>query len=142
MPDPDDTPRWVREHARPISYACIALLAITAVLQVVDVGDDESPWIPLALMYLSSALLGLDAVARGVRKRAGVGPSIANLAPGGWTIFAAMFWIIAIPAYYFGARKRAPLIEDPRERVTWGSWTAIVAFAVFGAALLAVGVAR
>jgi len=136
-----DTPRWLQRNARLVSYACIAVLVVTTVLQFVDIGDDESPWIPLALMYLSSAALGLDAVARGVRKRAGVGPSIANLAPGGWTIFAAMFWIIAVPAYYFGARRRVN-DEYPRERLTWGSWAAIVAFAVFGLVLLVVGIAR
>jgi hypothetical protein len=137
-----DTPRLLKTNAKVVSYACIALLVVTGVLQFVDLGDDESPWIPLALMYLSSAFLGLDAVARGVRKRAGVGPSIANLAPGGWTIFAAMFWIIAIPAYYFGARRRVGQDDEPRERVTWGSWAAIAGFAAFGGILLLVGIGR
>jgi len=134
-------PAWVRNNRRLIAYGCIAVLVITAVFQVVDVGDDDSPWIPMALMYVSSAALGLDAAAKGVRKHVGEGLSIRNLAPGGWTIFAAMFWIIAVPAYYFGARRR---VDDdyPRERMTWGSWAAIVAFAVFGLVLLVVGIAR
>ena len=114
---------------------------MTLVFQFIG-DDDESPWIPLALMYLSSAVLGIDAVARGVRKRAGVGPSIANLAPGGWTIFAAMFWIVAVPAYYVGARRRVGADDEPREPVTWGSWLAIGTFTVLGGALLAVGVVK
>lgn len=139
-PRVDDTPRWLAKNARIVSYACIALLLVTLVFQFI--GEDESPWVPLALMYLSSALLGVDAIAHGVRKRAGVGPSIANLAPGGWTIFTAMFWIIAVPAYYFGARRRVGRDDDPRERVTWGSWLAIGTFAAIGGALLVVSVVR
>jgi len=135
-----DTPPWLRRNSRVVSHACIALLAVTAVLQVVDVGDEDSPWIPMALMYLSAAALGLDAVAKGVRKYPGEGISIRNLAPGGWTIFAAMFWIVAVPAYYFGARRRVN-DEDPREPMTWGSWVSIATFAVFGGVLLAVGLA-
>jgi hypothetical protein len=138
----DDTPRWLRTNAKLVSYVCISLQLVTLVLQFVDISDDESPWIPLALMYLAAAVLGVDAIARGVRKRAGVGPSIANLAPGGWTIFAAMFWIVAVPAYYVGARRRVGADDDPRERVTWGSWLAIGTFAAIGGVLLVVGIAK
>ena len=141
QPPPVEPPPWLKRNARLISYGCIALLVVTAVFQVVDIGDDESPWIPLALMYLSSAALGLDAVAKGVRKHVGEGISIRNLAPGGWTIFVAMFWIIAVPAYYFGARRHTTQ-DFPREPVTWGSWVSIVVFALFGVVLLAVGIAR
>lgn len=135
-----DTPRWVRDNARVIAVCCAAVLVVTAVLQFT--GDEESPWIPLGFMYLSSSVLGLDAAARGVRKRLGEGPSIANLAPGGWTIFAGMFWIVAVPAYYFGARRRVGRDDEPRERLTRGSWVAMAAFALLGAVLIMVGAVR
>ena len=53
----------------------------------------------------------------------------------------AMFWIIAVPAYYFGARRHTKQ-DFPREPVTWGSWASIIFFALFGGVLLAVGLAK
>ncbi len=106
------------------------------VLQLV--GDDDAVWLPMGALYLSSAALGLDAVVRGVRKRAGVGPSIANLAPGGWAIFAAMFWIVAVPAYFIGARRRVGQDDEPREPVRLGSWIAIAVCALGGVVLACV----
>lgn len=130
----DDVPRALRDHRRAISRACVAVVVIAAVLQVVDaLGEDGSPWPAMGALYVSSAAIGLDAVVRGVRKRAGVGISIANLAPGGWAIFAAMFWILAVPAYFVGARRRVGSDDAPREPVAWGSWVAIVTFALLGA---------
>lgn len=130
----DDVPLWMRAHARAISATSIAVIVAAAALQVLDPFGDESPWIPLGALYLSSAAIGLDAMVRGVRKRRGVGPSIANLAPGGWTIFASMFWIVAIPAYFVGARRR---VDDgaAREPIRWGSWVAVGTFALLGIAL-------
>lgn len=126
-----DVPEWLSKRARLISALAIALLVASAALLVLT--DDESFW-PLGVTYLSCAALGLDAVVRGVRKRAGVGPSIVNLAPGGWTIFAAMFWIVAVPAYFIGARRKVS--EDfAREPVMLGSWIAIGVSALLGAAL-------
>jgi len=121
----------MRANARALSFVCIAVVVVAGALNVLDVFDDDSPWIPLGALYFSSAALGIDAMVRGVRKRTGVGPSIANLAPGGWTIFASMFWIVAVPAYFFGARRR---VDDgaPRDPITWGSWAAVVAFALLG----------
>ncbi len=130
----NDVPRALRDHRRAISRACVAVVAIAFVLQVVDaLGDDGSPWPAMGALYVSAAAIGLDAVVIGVRKRTGVGISIANLAPGGWAIFASMFWILAVPAYFFGARRRVGRDDDPREPVTWGSWASIVALAALGA---------
>lgn len=123
----------MRGSARAISFGCIATLVGTAVLLVVD--PFESPWPSLGLQYLSSAALGLDAIARGVRKRAGVGPSIVNLAPGGWAVFASMFWIVAVPAYFIGARRRVASTAGEAEPLTWGSWATIGGFVLLGVAL-------
>jgi hypothetical protein len=131
----DDVPEWLARRSRAVSAACIILIIVTAILQVV--GDDDAVWLPLGALYFSSAALGLDAVVRGVRKRAGVGPSIANLAPGGWAIFAAMFWIVAVPAYFIGARRRVSTDEE-REPVTIGSWIAIAVSALLGVVLACV----
>lgn len=137
MTSPTDVPEWLLRRSRAVSWLCIVL--IVAALGLEFFGDEDSVWIPMGVLYLSASALGLDAVVRGVRKRAGVGPSIANLAPGGWAIFAGMFWIVAVPAYYIGARRRVGADDDPREPVTLGSWIAIVVAAVFGLALIAVG---
>lgn len=112
---------------------------VAAVLQVV--GDDDAVWLPLGVLYVSSAAIGLDAVVRGVRKRVGVGPSIGNLAPGGWAIFAAMFWIVAVPAYYFGARRKIS-DDDAREPVKLGSWVAIGVCAALGFVLACVPILK
>jgi hypothetical protein len=127
-----DVPEWLTRHTRLISALCIALLI--GVLAIELLTEEEAIW-PLGFAYLSASALGLDAVVKGVRKRVGVGPSIANLAPGGWTIFAGMFWIVAVPAYYIGARRKTD-DDEPREPITWGSWAAIVGFALFGVALV------
>jgi hypothetical protein len=131
----DDVPGWLARRSRAVSAACITIILVAAVLQVV--GDDDAVWLPLGVLYFSSAALGLDAVVRGVRKRAGVGPSIANLAPGGWAIFAGMFWIVAVPAYFIGARRRVSFDEE-REPVTIGSWIAIAVSALLGVGLACV----
>lgn len=123
----------MRANARIISVVSILVLAASFVLQIVEIGDEM---LPVAAMYFSAAALGLDAAVHGVRKRAGIGPSIANLAPGGWTVFGSMFWIVAVPAYFLGARRRRNLDDGlPREPMTWGSWVAIVGFAVLGVAI-------
>ncbi len=99
----------------------------------------ENPWPAIALQLLSAAAIGLDAVAVGVRRRVGVGMSIANLAPGGWAIFAGMMWILAVPAYFFGARRRArrgELVEVEVEPLRWGSFAAIAVLAGLGALAL------
>lgn len=124
-----DVPSWLSSKARLVSAICVVTLVATLGLQVVEVGDEL---LPVAMMYFSAAVLGLDAAVHGVRKRRGVGPSIANLAPGGWAIFTAMFWIVAVPAYYFGARRRRLEDDDPREPITWGSWVTLAAFALLG----------
>jgi hypothetical protein len=129
----------MRAHARAISFASIAVIVVAGALQLFDPFGDESPWLSLGALYFSAAALGLDAMACGVRKRTGVGPSIANLAPGGWTIFASMFWIIAVPAYFIGVRRRRRAVgatdDEPREPIGWGSWVTIATFALLGVAL-------
>ncbi|MBX7197300.1 MAG: hypothetical protein K1X94_34940 [Sandaracinaceae bacterium] len=128
-----DVPRALRDHPRLVSIVCALVLCAGFALQLFEFGDEL---LPVAAMYFSAAALGLDAAANGVRKRAGFGPSIANLAPGGWTIFGAMFWIVAVPAYYLGARRRKNREDGlPREPMTWGSWVAIGAFALLGVIL-------
>ena len=128
-----DVPRALREHPKIVSIVCALVLSLGFALQLFEVGDEL---LPVAAMYFSAAALGLDAAANGVRKRTGQGPSIRNLAPGGWTIFGAMFWIVAVPAYYLGARRQKNRDDGhPREPVTWGSWLAIAAFALLGVIL-------
>lgn len=134
-----DVPQALARRARPISWACLAIVIVAAVLQVV--GDDDAVWLPLGVLYVSSAAIGLDAIVRGVRKRASVGPSIGNLAPGGWAIFAAMFWIVAVPAYYFGARRKVS-DDDAREPVRLGSWVAIGVCATLGVVLACVPILK
>lgn len=124
-------------HRVAISRVCVAITIATALYQVLELFIEASDFLGLGILNLSSAALGVDAMVRGVRKRAGEGPSIRNLAPGGWTIFAGMFWIVAIPAYFIGARRR--VIEGPIEPVRAGSWLAIAVFAILGAALVAIG---
>lgn len=131
----NDVPAWLARRARLVSWVCVAVLVVAAALQVF--GDDDAVWLPLGALYVSSAALGVDAIVRGVRKRAGVGPSIANLAPGGWAIFAAMFWIVAVPAYFIGARRRVDN-DEAREPVTVGSWIAIAVWALLGVLLACV----
>ncbi len=128
-----DVPPWLARRENVVWAGLVLALLATLALQIVEIGDEL---LPVSAMYVSAAALGLDAAASGVRKRVGVGPSIANLAPGGWTVFAAMFWILAVPAYLLGARRRVR-IEDgtPREPMTWGSWITIGAFAALGLAV-------
>ena len=139
----DDTPRWMRRGARALSLACVSLVALAVVEQAAERFTDsiDNPWWGVALGFLSAAAIGVDAVVCGVRRVEGEGPSIRNLAPGGWAAFAAMLWIVAVPAYFFGARRH--VADDdrahPRERLTWGSWAAIAIVAAIGAwALLGV----
>jgi hypothetical protein len=133
----DDAPEAMRRHATAISRACIALVLVALAEQVWEIasafrdgaieGDDVNPWIGIALGFLSSAALGIDAVVMGVRRQRGFGPSIRNLAPGGWATFGAMMWVLAVPAYFLGARRRAVRGDDDGERepLTLGSWIAI-----------------
>ena len=139
----DDAPKAMRTHARAISRACIALIVVALVEQVWELvlafqsgpieGDDINPWIGIALGFLSSSALGVDAVVVGVRRRRGFGPSIDNLSPGGWATFGAMMWVLAVPAYFFGARRRAVRgdDDDELEPLTAFGWLAIaVPFAI------------
>jgi hypothetical protein len=139
----DDAPEAMRRHATAISFACIALVLVALVEQGWEVvaafraeaieGDGINPWIGIALGFLSSAALGIDAIVTGVRRERGFGPSIRNLAPGGWATFGAMMWVLAVPAYFFGARRRAVRGIDAGERepLTIGNWIAIaVPFAI------------
>lgn len=131
-----DVPSWLRARAGLVSAATVLVLAATFGAQLVEISEVTYEMLPLAAIYLSAAALGFDAAVRGVRKRVGVGPSIANLAPGGWAIFAAMIWIVAVPAYFVGARRKARIEDgEPREPMTWHSWAAIAAFALLGAAV-------
>jgi hypothetical protein len=132
-----DLPEWMVRHRVVISRVCVAITIATALYQVLELFVEASDFLGLGILNLSSAAIGIDAMVRGVRKRADAGPSIKNLAPGGWTIFAGMFWIVAIPAYFLGPRRKT--IEGPVEPVTAGSWLAIAVFAVLGAVLVAIG---
>ena len=134
----DDAPRWMRRRARALSLGCILLVALSIVEQAVELLTDaiDNPWWGVALGFLSAAAIGIDAIVVGVRRVEGEGPSIRNLAPGGWAAFAAMLWIVAVPAYFFGARRHAR--KDAAEslaveRLTWGSWAAIALVATLGA---------
>ena len=122
---------------------CVAVVWLAIAAEVATTLEWlENPWPAVALQLLSSAAIGLDAVAVGVRRRVGVGMSIKNLAPGGWATFAAMLWIVAVPAYFFGARRRARRgeLEDVEvEPVRWGSWLAIGVITTLGGLALLAG---
>ena len=82
----DDVPAAVRRGAKWISRACMLVLAAAIVEQLVETFSDaiESPWVGVAAGFLSAAAIGVDAWVVGVRRVKGEGPSIRNLAPGGW----------------------------------------------------------
>ena len=140
---PRDLPPRLRPYARTLSHIAVLVVIAAALLQIKEAfSEGEDPWLPMGSIYVSAAALGLDAAMRVVRRRRGEGLSIVNLAPGGWAIFGAMFWIVAVPAYFFGARRRAArpidlartewLEGDPREPIDWGSWLSIAAIALLG----------
>jgi hypothetical protein len=126
-----------------VPRACVAIVWLAIASELAASFEWlENPWVPIGLQLLSSAAIGLDAIAVGVRKRAGVGISIANLAPGGWALFASQLWIVGVPAYFFGARRRArrgELEGVDVEPVRFGSWAAIVALAAIGAFTMIAG---
>lgn len=119
------------------------VVAAAIVEQIVETFSDaiENPWIGVALGFLSAAAIGVDAWVVGVRRVKGEGPSIRNLAPGGWAMFGAMLWILAVPAYFFARRRVRRGDEDHLEhaRATWRDGVAIGVVAAIGA-LAATGV--
>jgi hypothetical protein len=143
-------------RARWISGACLALIAMAIVDQIVETFTEwiENPWIGVSLGFISAAALGLDAWVVGVRRAKDEGPSIRNLAPGGWAMFGAMLWVLAVPAYFFARRKARRVlptiavaheagtyreatvtraIEGNVARATWRDGVAIVVVAAIGA---------
>ena len=128
----------LRKYARPIAIVCMAIVVGTIAVQVLATMDViQDPWLPLGTGFLSSAAIGLDAAVVGARKRWGVGPSIVNLAPGGWALFGVMLWIVALPAYLLVVRRRARRAvpseyDEWYEPVDWGSLVAIVVVTVLG----------
>lgn len=127
-----------KRPAHPATHLCTAVVLGGFVLQIVSVF--ESPWTTMGVFYLSCAALGLDAVLVGVRSVRGEGPSIRNLSPGGWAVFAAMFFVVGAPAYYAGARRRARRgYEVPVDPVGAGTWLALGGLVVAGLTLLVVG---
>ena len=126
-----------------ISRACLLVVAAAIVEQIVETFTDaiENPWLGVALGFLSAAAIGVDAWVVGVRRVKDEGPSIRNLAPGGWACFAAMLWILAVPAYFFARRRarREEGIEGERAAATWRDGAAIAVVVVIGV-LAATGV--
>lgn len=96
----------------------------------------DSPWTQMGFFYLSCAALGLDAHLAGVRAVRGEGPSIRNLSPGGWAVFAAMFSIVAWIAYLFARRQGRRGYERPTDPVGAGTWVAIGGLTLAGVVLL------
>ena len=139
-----DVPETLQRNAGAARWACMLVVLVAVAAQFAAAFEwIDDPMLPLGLGFLSSAAMGIDAIVIGVRKRADAGPSISNLAPGGWALFGAMLWIVAVPAYLFGVRRRAlrearetvPCVEDEEqsyERVTPGSWVAIAVVAAVG----------
>ena len=120
-----------------ISRACLLVVAAAIAEQLVETFTEwiENPWIGVALGFLSAAAIGVDAWVVGVRRVKDEGPSIRNLAPGGWACFAAMLWILAVPAYFFARRRVRSGGEEHLEhaRATWRDGVAIGVVAAIGA---------
>jgi hypothetical protein len=119
-----------------VPHACVVVVWLAIAAEVATSAEWlDNPWWAIALQLLSSAAIGVDAIATGVRKREGVGISIKNLAPGGWALFASQLWILAVPAYFFGARRRArrgELEGVAVEPMRIGSWIAIGVLTLLG----------
>ncbi len=117
------------------STACHFVVLFAVALHVIEVFT--SPWTAMGFVYLASAAVGIDALLVGVRKLRDEGPSIRNLTPGGWAMFAALFFVVAVPAYYVGARRRARRGYDaPIEPPGALGFVAIGALVLGGVALL------
>jgi hypothetical protein len=134
-----DIPPKMRTNARAISVACVLVVLLTVAHEFWEIaqavqGQETNPWFGLSLTHLSSAALGIDAFVVGVRKRRDLGPTITNLPPGGWAAFATTLWIIAVPAYFLSARRRARrgADDDPREAAGLGSWLLIAVYVAIG----------
>ena len=132
-----DLPGFLRGRETLVERVCVLVVWLAVAIQLAEAFEVlTDPWLPLGSGFLSSAALGVDAWVVGVRKERARGPSIANLSPGGWACFGAMLWIVAVPAYFFGARRRVKRGDDEGievEPVTWGSWVAIAIVFVIGA---------
>jgi hypothetical protein len=137
---PDDVPHALRRHARVVSWVSVSIVLLTVAEQVWEVVAEEgagpSPWLGITLGFWSAAAIGLDALVVGVRKKRDFGPSIANLGPGGWACFAALMWILAVPAYFLGAPRPARRggDDDPREPASMLTLFAIALVVLVGAA--------
>lgn len=108
-------------------WACVALQVADA-LELID-----DPWLAIGAQFVSSAAIGVDALSAGVRKRSDAGPSIVNLAPGGWAVFGAMLWPVAMLAYVFARRRARKGYDDaPVERATPFGLVAIAAVLAIG----------
>ena len=114
----------------------MAVLVVAVLEQFVETFTDaiENPWLGVALGFLSAAAIGVDAWVVGVRRVEGEGPSIRNLAPGGWAMFGAMLWILAVPAYLVKRRKvrRGDERELSRAPMRWGDVVAIGVVTMIG----------
>ena len=130
-----DLPAPLRALALPISRVCLALLCLSAVIQMTGLALDlltlagvstgsfaPNAWMDLAINYATAFVLGLDATVTGVRAHADEGPSIRNVGPGGWSMLTAYVQIIALPAYLAGPRwrgARRPAQPDPPDVLTF-----------------------
>jgi hypothetical protein len=150
--DPGDLPRWLADRRRGWARAAQVIVVVAIAAQVWDVVGDVvaaqvpegadrggfagAPWAPLALLYLSAAAIGVEAAVRGVRAELARGPSIRNLTPGGWACFAALAWIVAVPAYALAIRRRerpnARRVATAEERLGRGDALAILVVASMG----------
>jgi hypothetical protein len=136
----------IARHRVGVRRACVAVVLFAIGLQLRELFVEvDDVWPAVASIYASSAAIGIDAIATGVRRRVGEGPSIRNLAPGGWALFAASLWLLAVPAYFVGARRRALRGEDDpddAEPVSVGSFVAIAATALIAVTILVLGASR
>ncbi len=140
----DDLPRGIERRRALVRRLALAVVWIAILEQAGElfgvIGSDEPASSSFALVgvglgFFSAAAIGVDALVVGVRKRRGEGPSIRNLAPGGWVCFTGMFWMIGVPAYFLGARRRAKRGDDEAAElvpVGTGSYVAIVLFGAIG----------
>lgn len=129
-----NVPDWFLKNSSLIRISCgLIHLAAIGIQIAASVEWIQSEFMPLGAMYFSATAMGVDAMIVGVREDKKHGISVHNLSPGGWVLFGMMLWLIALPFYQFGARRRT--IKNAQNLGTYNS-VDIADWALCGMSLL------